>query len=91
MSRSVVVTSGNVTAGATASTDYVYVVAGAHTVTLPTAVGNTNRYTIKNGHSASVQVNTTSSQTIDGGSAPISLGVASSIDLISDNTNWRVI
>src|SRR5688572_4863623 len=59
ITRTIVVTSGNVSAGATASTDYVYLVAGAHTITLPTAVSNTNRYTIKNNHSAAITVDTT--------------------------------
>ncbi len=36
------------TGGATASTDYVYLCTVTLTFTLPTAVGNTNRYTIKN-------------------------------------------
>jgi len=35
------------TAGATASTDYVFFVTGTTTLTLPTAVGNTNKYTVK--------------------------------------------
>lgn len=88
--RTVVTTSGNVTAGSTAKTDYVYLVAGAHTVTLPTAVSNTNRYTIKNGHSANITVDTTSSQTIDG-TTTISIAPDESVDIISNNTNWRII
>ncbi|MFP5260996.1 MAG: hypothetical protein ACLGJB_03720 [Blastocatellia bacterium] len=90
INRSIVVTSGSVTAGATASTDYVYLVAGAHTVTMPTAASNTNRYTIKNNHSAAITVNTTSSQTIDGG-ASIQIAPEDSVDLISNNSNWFVI
>jgi hypothetical protein len=89
-SRTVVVTSGNTTAGATANTDYVYLVAGAHTITLPTAVSNTNRYSIKNNHSANITINTTSSQTIDG-TTSISIAPEESVDVISDNTNWRII
>lgn len=89
ISRIVVITSGNVIAGATASTDYVYLVAGAHTVTLPTAVGNTNLYKIKNNHSANITIDTTSSQTIDG-TTSISIAPEESVDLISDGTNWRI-
>jgi len=88
--RTVVVTSGNTTAGATAGTDYIYLVAGAHTITLPTAVSNTNRYTIKNNHSANITIGTTSSQTIDG-TTTISIAPQESVDIISDNTNWRII
>jgi len=88
--RTVVTTSGNTTAGSTAGTDYVYLVAGAHTITLPTAVSNTNRYTIKNGHSANITIDTTSSQTIDG-TTSISIAPDESVDIISNNTNWRII
>lgn len=90
ITRSIVVTSGNATMGASAATDYVYLVAGAHTMTLPTAVSNTNRYTVKNNHSANITVNTTSSQTIDG-TTSISLAPEEAVDLISDNSNWSVI
>lgn len=90
ITRTIVVTSSNVTAGATASRDYVYLVAGPHTVTLPTAVGNTNRYTIKNNHSADITLNTTASQTIDG-TTSISINPQASVDIISTNINWSVV
>lgn len=90
ITRSTVVTSGNTTASATASVDYVYLVAGAHTITMPTAVGNTNRYTIKNNHSAAITVNTTSSQTIDG-TTSIQIAPEDSVDLISNNSNWGIL
>ena len=57
ITRTIVVTSGSIGAGSTASTDYVYLVAGAHTITMPTAVGNTNRYTIKNNDSTNCSSN----------------------------------
>lgn len=90
ITRAVVVTSGSGTMGATAATDYVYLVAAAHTMTLPTAVSNTNRYTVKNNHSAAITVDTTSSQTIDG-TTTITINPQSSVDLISDNANWNII
>ncbi len=91
ISRSVNTISSPATAGAAASTDYVYLVSGTTTLTLPTAVGNTNHYTVKNVGAATVTVATTGGQTIDG-SASASLPVQyASIDLISDNTNWNVI
>jgi gas vesicle protein len=88
--RSVIVTSGNTTMGAAAATDYIYLVAGAHTMTLPTAVGNTNRYTVKNNHSVDVTINTTSSQTIDG-TTTLTIASEDSIDLISNGSNWNII
>jgi hypothetical protein len=44
ITRSVNIISSNTNAGAAAATDYVYLVSGTTTLTLPTAVGNTNRY-----------------------------------------------
>lgn len=90
ITRTVVVTSGNVSAGATALTDYVYFIAGAHTVTLPTAVGNTNLYTVKNNHSASVNLATTSSQTVDGVTSP-TIRPEQSLQIISNGTNWNIV
>ena len=90
INRTIITTSGNTTAGATANTDYVYLVAGNHTVTMPTAVSNTNCYTIKNGYTANITINTTSSQTIDG-TTSIQIAPDESVDIISNNTNWRII
>lgn len=90
ITRSIVVTSGSATMGAVASTDYVYLVAGAHTMTLPTAVGNTNLYTVKNNHSANITIDTTASQTIDG-TTTISIAPEEAVMIISDNSNWSII
>ena len=89
-SRSISTVTSNTTAGSANDTDYVYIVTGAYTVTMPSAMSNTNRYSIKNGHSAAITVNTTLSQTIDGSSS-ISIAAEDSVDLISDNSNWRIL
>ena len=82
----------NTNAGSSPSTDYVYLVNGAYTVTLPTAVGNTSRYDIKNVGVETVYVATTSAETIEGGAAPISLPVQyTAVTLVSDQTNWYLI
>ena len=92
VTRSVNSISSPTTAGATALTDYVYLVSGTTTLTLPTAVGNTNLYTVKNTGANTVSIATTSAQTIDGSASPITLPVANtSLDLISDNANWRIV
>lgn len=78
------------TLGAAASTDYVALVTGTTTVTLPTAVLNTNLYTLKNAGVATVTVAFTSGQTGDG-SSTLPLTPNTSLDLISDNSNWRLI
>lgn len=90
ITRSVNSVSTPTTAGSTADTDYVYFVSSATTLTLPTAVGNTNRYTVKNVDTGTVTVDTTSSQTIDGDTS-ISLLQNVSVDLISDGSNWNVV
>jgi len=76
------------TAGATALTDYVYFVTNT-TLTLPTAVGNTNRYTVKC-ISGTCVVDGHSTETIDG-TATITFNAQSSVDLISDGTNFNVV
>jgi hypothetical protein len=90
ITRTVVTTSGNFTAGADISKDYVYFIAGAHTGTLPTAVGNTNRYTFKNNHSANVTIDGDGTETIEG-AANISIAPGESVDLVSNNTGWFVL
>ena len=87
--RTIASISTNTTAGATANTDYVYIASAALTLTLPTAVGNTNSYTIKNTTTNSVTVATTASQLIDG-SAQITVASSRAYVLYSDNTNWIV-
>ncbi len=91
ITRSINSVSGTTSAGAAASTDYVYNCTSTFTLTLPTAVGNTNRYTIKNSGTGTITVNTTSSQTIDGSLTAVMSTQYSSIDVISNGTNWLLI
>lgn len=80
----------NTSAGATALTDYVYFVSSATTLTLPTAVGNTNKYTVTRTGVSTVIIATTGGQTING-SASANLTVQyQSLDLTSDGANWFV-
>lgn len=90
ISRSINSISGTTTGAAVASTDYIYLCTGTFTYTQPTAVANTNRYTIKNAGTGVVTVNGTSSQTFDSATS-LNINPNSSIDLISDNTNWKII
>ena len=79
-------------AGSTAGTDYVYnVTSGTFTLTMPTAVSNTNRYTIKQSGTGTLTIATTSSQTIDGASTYTINARYQSIDLISDGSNWIIV
>lgn len=89
--RSINPVSGNTSAGSTANTDYYYFVSALATITLPTAVSNTNQYTIKRTGAGVVTIATTSSQTIDG-SLTVALNVINqSVTLISDGSNWQII
>ena len=87
--RSVSTITTSVTLAAAAGTDYVVFVGSGGAPQLPTAVGNTNKYTIKNIDTTSKTITTTSSQTIDGSSS-VSLLANTSLDLVSDGTNWRI-
>jgi hypothetical protein len=91
MTRSVVSISASGSAGATAQTDYVYFASGTITITLPTAAGNTNRYTIKNVGFGIITINTTSSQTIDDALSATIYTHNNSVDLVSDGSNWKLI
>jgi hypothetical protein len=66
---------------------------GAFNVTLPDATLTTNFYTVKKTDSSTnaVTVNTTSSQTIDGGSTAVLTVQYASITVVSNSTNWYVI
>lgn len=81
----------NTAAGSAAYTDYVYLASGTINVTMPTAVGNTARYTIKNVGAGTVTIDTTGVETIDGSlTAPLPVQYTS-LDLVSDGTNWNII
>jgi hypothetical protein len=91
ITRTVASISSDTTAGATASIDYVYYVSGATTLTLPTAVGNTNMYRVIRTGTSTVAIQTTSSQTINGAAAPLNLITRyTSVDLGSDGANWFI-
>lgn len=90
VSRSISSVSTDTTAGAVASTDYVYFCSGTMTLTMPTAVGNTNRYSIKNTGSDTVTVAFNGAQTGDG-SATLTLLPNVSVDLVSNNSNFFIL
>ncbi len=67
--------------------------AGAITVTLPNATTTFNFYTVKKTDSSSyaITVNTTSSQTIDGGSSIIISSQYLSLTFATDGSNWFIV
>ena len=65
---------------------------GAFTVNLPTAVGNTATIVIKKiAGTPNLTVDSSGSETIDGGLTATLVRVDESITLISNNTNWFII
>lgn len=91
ITRSINSVSTSTTAGSTASTDYVYFCSGTITLTLPTAVSNLNRYTVKNTGTGVITVATSASQTIDGSPTLSITGPNQSYEVVSNNTNWELI
>lgn len=89
VTRTITSVTTTVTGAATASTDYVYLLGSGAVYTQPTAVSNTNLYTLKNITTGNLTIGSTSAQTFDGGT--LVLGPSQSVDLISDNSNWRII
>ena len=57
-------------------------------IKLPTAVGNTNRYTVKCVGAQTVLLSNGNGQLIDG-AATVDVEQHESVDCISDGTNWR--
>lgn len=91
ITRSVNTVAVNTLAGSNTGVDYVYLASGNVTVTLPTTVGNSNLYTVKNIGAGTVIVNTTGGETIDGGTNVTMPVQFTSVDLISNNSgNWDV-
>jgi hypothetical protein len=90
ITRTIVSTSGSATMGSSASVDYIYIVTGAHTMSLPAAAGNTNRYTVKNNHSAAITVDTAGAENVEG-AASVSIPAGTAHDFGSDGTNWWII
>lgn len=84
----------NISAGqvldSASTTDYVYLCNGTFSVTLPDASTNSNLYTIKNVGNGTITINTTSSQTIDGALTQVMPVKFTSVDLISDSSNWGI-
>lgn len=72
--------------------DQVVLVTGvAVNVTLPTAVGNSARFTFKLTVAGTMTLTASGGQTIDGGATATTSVQYTAITLISDNANWQVI
>lgn len=91
--RSIHYISSSLSLGSNAYTDYIYIVTGSSsvTLTLPTAINNKNRYTIKKAGTNIVTINTSFSQSIDNGNDALLKKLYETVDIISNNSNWFVI
>ena len=90
ITRTIESTSVSSTVGAVATTDYVVLCTDGVKITLPTAVSNTNQYTIKNVAASSVLIATTGGETIDGDTTIIMPVQYTAVELISNNSNWQI-
>ena len=88
ISRTIQTITESVTLGAAG--DYVVFIGQSGYPQLPTAVGNTGRYSIKNIDTENRAISTTQSETIDG-STTLDLPAGSTVELVSDGTNWRTL
>lgn len=91
ITRSVNSIAGDTLAGSATTTDYVYLAAGTLNLTLPSTVGNSNLYTVKNIGAGTVTITPQAGELIDGQSnlqLPVQF---TSVDLISNNSgNWDI-
>ena len=91
ITRSVSIISVSSTLAATALTDYIFFTNTGIKITLPTAVDNSNLYTIKNVSSSSILVAANGAETIDGSATVLVALPNEALDFISDNTNFNVV
>jgi len=76
---------------AVADTDYVYFCVGTITIMMPTAVGNTNLYTLKNTGGGTITVIASGSETIDGAASAMMPISNMLLSFISDGSNWKIV
>lgn len=89
-SRNISTVSVSSVVAATPSTDIVIIAGAGVQLTMPTAVGNTNLYTIKNTSTSSILLTPNGSEKIDTAANLILNVQYTSVDLISDNANWQI-
>lgn len=67
--------------------------AGAVTINLPTAIANLASFDVKktDGTANTVTVDGSGAETIDGGATAVILAQYASLEIVSDNANWRAV
>lgn len=89
ITRNVSIITADTTAADSASVDYVYFAEAGMRFTLPTAVGNTNLYTVKNNSNSSVLV--IAPEGVDGSASALMPSNNESLSFISNNSIWGVV
>jgi len=79
----------NLTAGNAIGTDYILFCSGNCTITLLTAIGNTNLYTIINEGTGVITVIFTAGQNANN-STSVAINTEVSLNFISNNSNYRI-
>lgn len=90
ITRSVSIITANTTGGTAALTDYVYYANDGIQFTLPTAINNSNLYTVKN-MATSVLVTTSLGQTIDDSATALLTEKYQLLNFISNGSVWGVV
>lgn len=91
ITRTTSVLSVSSTMAAAASTDYVFFPNVGIRLTLPTAVNNSNSYTVKNFSASSILVAAPTGQDIDGSATALMPTQNESLSFISNNSVWGVV
>lgn len=89
ITRNVSIITANTTAADSASVDYVYFAEAGMQFTLPTAVGNSNLYTVKNHSNSSVLV--IAPEGVDGSATALMPSNNESLSFMSNNSIWGVV
>lgn len=91
ITRTVSVLSVSSTLAASANTDYAFFPNVGINLTLPTAISNTNRYTVKNMVVSSILISAATGEDIDGAITALLTEQYESIDLQSNGSVWGII
>ena len=91
ITRTTSIVTATTTLPAAASTDYVFFCAAGIQILMPTAISNTDLYTIKNTSTSSVLVVASVGQAIDGSNTALMPTENESLTFISNNSVWGVV
>ena len=91
ITRTTSIVTATTTLPAAASTDYVFFCAAGIQILMPTAISNTDLYTVKNTSTSSVLIVASVGQAIDGSATALMPTENESLSFISNNSVWGVV